>query len=123
MEPYLLFLRFNYAYRGKYLLSAAIRTDGSSRFGENNWFGVFPAGSIGWRIAEESFMDNANFISELKLRASYGLTGNSEIGGIGTQFPSLGLYGVGITTTTQGLATRANYLQNAGIVPTQRAVP
>jgi TonB-linked SusC/RagA family outer membrane protein len=72
--------RVQYDYRGKYLLSAALRTDGSSRFGANNKWGYFPSTSIGWRVTEEEFMQDISTISRLKLRASYGLTGNFQIG-------------------------------------------
>lgn len=72
--------RVNYNYDGKYLFTATIRRDGSSRFGSNNRWGVFPSFSGGWRLSEESFMDNITFIQELKLRASYGFTGNNFIG-------------------------------------------
>ncbi|WP_338869180.1 TonB-dependent receptor [Spirosoma sp. SC4-14] len=72
--------RINYDYKSKYLFSAAIRRDGSSRFGPNNRFGTFPSVSVGWRIAEEPFMSRQNLVSELKVRASYGQTGNANIG-------------------------------------------
>src|SRR5690606_18536424 len=72
------FGRANYNYDNKYLLSVSGRLDGSSRFGENNRNGFFPAVSAGWRISEEDFMDVA-VISELKVRTSYGLTGNDDI--------------------------------------------
>lgn len=71
--------RFNYQYKGKYLFTASIRRDGSSRFGSNNRWGNFPAVSAGWVLSEESFW-NVSPISFLKLRASYGITGNFEIG-------------------------------------------
>ena len=73
------FAKFNYVYNEKYLLSATIRYDGSSKFGENNRFGVFPAVSGGWRLSEENFLKNSNFVSDLKLRASWGRNGNSNI--------------------------------------------
>lgn len=72
------FGRANYNFDNKYLLSVSGRLDGSSKFGENNKNGFFPAVSAGWRISEEDFM-NVEAISELKLRASYGLTGNDDI--------------------------------------------
>lgn len=72
--------RINYAYFDRYLMSATIRHDGSSRFGENKKFGTFPSVSVGWRVSEESFMRNINSISDLKFRISYGLTGNQNIG-------------------------------------------
>jgi TonB-linked SusC/RagA family outer membrane protein len=74
------FLRANYAFNGKYLLTASIRDDGSSRFGPNNRYGLFPAVSAGWVLSEESFLKNSSVLSFLKLRASWGLTGNAEIG-------------------------------------------
>jgi TonB-linked SusC/RagA family outer membrane protein len=74
------FLRANYAFKGKYLLSASIRTDGSSRFGPKNHYGWFPAVSAGWIISDEDFLKGNNTLSYLKLKASYGITGNSEIG-------------------------------------------
>ena len=72
--------RFNYSYKGKYLASIAGRTDGSSRFGENNKYAFFPSGSIAWRASEEEFIQDLNLFSYLKLRASFGYTGNQEIG-------------------------------------------
>ncbi len=72
--------RANYSFRDKYLLTATIRSDGSSRFGKNNRWGAFPSASIGWRISEENFMQNIPFINDLKIRASYGSTGNNAIG-------------------------------------------
>ncbi|WP_349315520.1 TonB-dependent receptor [Chitinophaga sp. MM2321] len=74
------FFRGNYAYKEKYLASFSVRADGSSRFGPNNRYGVFPAGSLGWMISNEDFMKESRVISMLKLRASAGLTGNAEIG-------------------------------------------
>lgn len=67
--------RVNYDYKGKYLLSAAIRRDGLSVWAPGKKWATFPSGSIGWRVDQESFMQNQNKISELKLRAGYGLTG------------------------------------------------
>ncbi len=73
--------RVNYSYLNRYLLSVNARIDGSSRFGANNKYGFFPSASAGWRISEEAFMESIkDFISNLKLRASYGFTGNTEIG-------------------------------------------
>ena len=73
--------RVNYAYGGKYLLSVSLRYDGSSKFGDNTKYGFFPAASAGWRVTEEKFMQNVDAISNLKLRFSYGVTGNND--GIG----------------------------------------
>ncbi|TDD99361.1 SusC/RagA family TonB-linked outer membrane protein [Flavobacterium cellulosilyticum] len=75
------FGNINYDYDGRYLLSATLRHDGSSRFGKNNKFGTFPALSAGWRISNEKFIsDNFSKISDLKLRVGWGKTGNQEIG-------------------------------------------
>ncbi len=84
------FARANYSYKDKYLLSASFRREGSSRFGEFNKFGDFPAASIGWRISEEPFMKDISFINDMKLRASWGVTGNNNIG----NYPSLAFVGI-----------------------------
>lgn len=74
------FGRLNYNFSDRYLLSASIRRDGSSRFGPNTRYANFPSVSVAWRITNEKFMANVSVVSELKLRASYGVTGNFEIG-------------------------------------------
>jgi TonB-dependent starch-binding outer membrane protein SusC len=71
------YARVNYSYADKYLLQASIRDDGSSAFGANNHWGYFPAVSGGWRLSKESFLQDAAFLDELKLRVGYGVTGNS----------------------------------------------
>jgi len=75
-----LMARLNYSYDSKYLFTATIRRDGSSRFGANNRWGTFPSFSVGYNISEEPFMKSLYFISNLKIRASYGLSGNNQIG-------------------------------------------
>ncbi len=77
------FARINYSLMDRYLLTGTVRRDGSSRFGPTNRYGVFPSVSAGWRVSEESFLRNAGVVSDLKLRASWGLTGNQEIGNFG----------------------------------------
>src|SRR5690606_19728176 len=72
--------RANYAYKDKYLVSAALRRDGSSKFRENNRFSYFPSVSAGWVLTEEPFLANQQAISYLKLRASWGLTGSEGVG-------------------------------------------
>lgn len=72
-----LFARANYNYAEKYLVSASIRREGSSRFGANNKWGWFPAVSLGWRITGEDFMENAKGVNDLKLRLGFGVTGNN----------------------------------------------
>jgi TonB-linked SusC/RagA family outer membrane protein len=102
------FGQFKYNYLYKYIITLTARADGSSKFGENNRYGYFPAASVAWRMAEESFMSGHAWISELKLRASYGLTGNDGI----SDFASLGLYGGGF-----------NYGGNSGTAPIQLPNP
>ena len=86
------FARVGYNYKTKYLLNVSVRRDGSSIFGPDNRFGTFPAASAGWRVTEEPFMKNLALLSELKLRASYGLSGNNAFN---TYYPYLG----NVTTT------------------------
>jgi|WetSurSiteA1Bulk_404760.scaffolds.fasta_scaffold01436_4 TonB-dependent starch-binding outer membrane protein SusC len=69
--------RINYQFSDRYLLQATLRRDGSSAFGTNNQWGTFPSVSLGWRISNESFMDNQKIFSDLKLRVGYGVSGNS----------------------------------------------
>ncbi|MDN3667947.1 TonB-dependent receptor [Echinicola jeungdonensis] len=74
------FGKINYGFGDKYLASFTLRRDGSSRFGSNNRYGIFPAATAGWRISQEDFLKGNEFISDLKLRAGYGEVGNQEIG-------------------------------------------
>lgn len=73
------FGKLNYSYNNRYLFSASVRRDGSSRFGETNRYGVFPAASAAWKISEEKFFSGVKLISDLKLRASWGKNGNDNI--------------------------------------------
>jgi TonB-linked SusC/RagA family outer membrane protein len=82
------FARANYKFADRYLLGLSARVDGSSRFGKNSRYGFFPAVSAGWVLTEEDFLKNNTTFSFLKLRASYGQTGNAEI----DNFPQLGLF-------------------------------
>ena len=75
-----LLARANYVYDNKYMLTATVRRDGSSRFGANQKWGTFPSVSVGYRISEEPFMQNFTALSDLKIRASYGVAGNNSIG-------------------------------------------
>jgi TonB-dependent starch-binding outer membrane protein SusC len=99
------FARATFDYKSKYLLTAAGRIDQSSRFGKNKRSGFFPALSAGWVMNKEDFLTNNSVISFLKLRASYGLTGNAGIG----NFQQMGLYGV------------SPYNSEPGFIPTQIA--
>lgn len=80
------FGRANYNLMERYLVTATLRIDGSSKFGENNKYGYFPSFSLAWRISEESFMENLDAISNLKIRGGWGQTGNSEIGTKNSQY-------------------------------------
>lgn len=97
--------RINYSYNGKYMLTATVRKDGSSRFGTNNKWGTFPSFSVGYNISEEPFMKPMKFINNLKLRVSYGISGNNQIGNY----------------THIGLLSNSNYVKNnsqsPGLVP------
>jgi len=83
------FGRANFSIKNKYLLKGSLRYDGSSRFGADSRYGLFPAASVGWILSEEDFIKKYDAISLLKLRGSYGVTGNAGIG----NFASLGLFG------------------------------
>ncbi|ADF51036.1 MAG: TonB-dependent receptor [Zunongwangia sp.] len=99
------FARGTYALDGKYLFKASVRRDGSSRFGRDTQFGTFSAISGGWILSEENFLSEADWLSFLKLRASWGQTGNAQIG----DYAALGLYG------------GTSYNQRPGIYPDQPA--
>ncbi|MDD7105201.1 MAG: TonB-dependent receptor [Bacteroidales bacterium] len=76
------FAKANYTYAERYLFSATVRYDGSSRFGKNNRFATFPSASFGWRMGNEDFLKDVSWLNELKLRASWGQTGNQEISNV-----------------------------------------
>ncbi len=84
-----LFGRLNYAFKDRYLLTANIRRDGSSRFGPGQKWGTFPSLALAWKINEEAFLKPVTFLSELKLRVGYGVTGQQDIGG---DYPYLARY-------------------------------
>ena len=98
------FGRASYSFGDRYLASASVRADGSSRFGENNRYGVFPSASIGWVASAEPFLSGLRRFAEVKLRASYGVTGNQDIGNA-NNFAYLGFYG------------KANFAGDPGIAP------
>ncbi|MEM1134386.1 MAG: TonB-dependent receptor [Bacteroidota bacterium] len=95
------FGRMQYFYKSKYQLSAAIRRDGSSRFGDNNKWGVFPSVSAGWIITNEAFFPESSILSYAKLRASWGKTGNNQIGAYGSK----------------ALVTASNYTFDSSLAP------
>ncbi|WP_258105680.1 TonB-dependent receptor [Marinoscillum sp. MHG1-6] len=92
--------RINYDYKGRYLLTASARYDGSSRFGSNYRYGFFPSASAAWRLSSEPFMAGVSFIDDLKIRAGYGVTGNQNIGDFGyiARINTSGRYTFGNTT-------------------------
>jgi TonB-dependent starch-binding outer membrane protein SusC len=97
------FGRLTYGFKGKYLVNASVRRDGSSKFGKDNRWGTFPSASIGWRLSEEAFFPKTDIIDNVKLRLSYGLSGNNNIGNF----------------TSQQLLGYDNYVFNNKIVPGQ----
>ncbi|MCE7039535.1 TonB-dependent receptor [Dyadobacter sp. CY312] len=97
--------RLTYSYAGKYMFTATVRRDGSSRFGSNNRWGSFPSFSVGYNLSEENFMKDLNFISNLKLRASYGISGNNQIGDYTH---------IGLLSATRYVKNRA---LNPGLIP------
>ncbi len=110
--------RLNYAYLGKYMMSASFRADGSSKFYKGNKWGTFPAFSAGWRASEEKFMKNFEWLSNLKLRVSYGLTGNNNI----PQYAYMNsintsnyVLGSGNGTLVQGMVSNSSSLGNPDI--------
>jgi len=97
LESY--FSRVQYSYKDKYLLSASLRSDGSSRFGSDNQFGIFPSASLGWRVIQESFMKKYSAVSDLKLRVSYGVNGSNNLGSDYAPISQLGAAGYVLGST------------------------
>ncbi|MBD3629990.1 TonB-dependent receptor [Cyclobacterium sp.] len=104
------FGRLNYDFNGKYLAEVNFRREGSSRFGAKNKYGNFPSASIGWRVSEESFYPKDFFINELKIRSSYGITGNSAIGDFDQYGQILSI------PNLNNLNNNYNYVLNSAIV-------
>lgn len=88
------FGKVNYSFDSRYLIGVTLRHDGSSRFGSNNRYATFPSVSLGWRINNESFLRDQNWLSDLKLRLSWGQTGNQEISNLARYFVYVPNYGV-----------------------------
>lgn len=105
------FARVNYDYAGKYLFEANIRADASSRFAEGHRWGYFPSFSGAWRISEESFMEGArSWLSNLKIRASWGMLGNQDA--LSDYYPALNTYNIGATYPFGG-ALNSGYYQSS----------
>jgi len=104
-----LFGRVDYSYQGKYLVTATIRRDASSKFSESNRWGTFPSVSLGWRISDEKFLEKAHatWLDDLKIRAGYGTTGNSNIGAYNYafQYGNATTYAYGIAGENSGVGT------------------
>ena len=110
--------RVNYTYRSKYLLSTSFRSDGSSYFGPGHKWGTFPSVSLGWLMDKEKFMDKVNWVSKLKLRASYGVSGNNRIldfGFLDLLYPTNYSFGAGTGNVTSGQSTSSTIRSNADI--------
>ena len=110
--------RFTYDYKSKYLLALSYRMDGSSYFAKGQKYGSFPAVSAGWGIAKEDFMKDVTWLSNMKLRASYGATGNNKIESFAFQnllYPGNYTFGSGTGDVNLGLAPNANVLANPNI--------
>ncbi|MCF2497390.1 SusC/RagA family TonB-linked outer membrane protein [Dyadobacter chenhuakuii] len=105
--------RVQYNFKNKYFLTGAIRRDGMSRFGEDNKWGYFPSVSAGWLISDESFLSGVNAINSLKLRASYGVTGNNQIPNYGSISLLASAPYVNGTTIANGL--KVSNLANSGL--------
>ena len=112
------FGRLNYTYKNKYLFTFTGRADGSSKFGENHKYAFFPSGAFAWKASEEDFLKGNKIISNLKLRASYGVTGNSEIATyaslslLGTTYPALNTSYAAIFDNTRITGVGTNRLAN-----------
>lgn len=96
--------RINYVYDNRYMLTTTLRSDGSSRFGRNKKWGTFPSVSLGWRISQEKFMQDVKPISDLKLRASFGISGNNRIG----NYSAIGLLSTGFYPTGDAVQNTVN---------------
>jgi len=105
--------RVNYNFKGRYLLQGAVRRDGSSRFGDNEKYGTFPSVSAGWVVSDESFMKNIKSVDLLKIRASYGITGNNFFGNYEAQATIGKYYYAANGTSIAGQSI--NRLQNANL--------
>ena len=118
-ETLLSFLgRVNYSFDDKYLASVAFRSDGSSKFGPEDKWGVFPSVSAGWRLSEEAFMKKYDWLNQLKLRGSWGVTGNKEIANYvyTSKFESVKYsFGSGSGNLTSGVGNLEKYIPNKKI--------
>ena len=106
------FGRLQYGFKDKYFLSASLRRDGSSRFGSNTQYGTFPSASLKWVMSDEEFMRSISFISDLKLRASYGVNGNNNLPNDYPWAASIGSFGYPFGAPAAGIGQAPNVLAN-----------
>lgn len=111
------FGRANYIFKNKYIVTASMRADGSSVFGPGNRWGYFPAASLAWKIGEENFLKDSRTVSDLKLRAGYGLSGNNRIQAFlyNTFFTTSSDYGYAFGTNVTPGATTGNIMSNKNV--------
>lgn len=102
--------RVTYDYAGRYLATVNFRADGSSKFSKNNRWGYFPSFSLGWRISSEKFMDNVDWINDLKLRVGWGQVGNDQVG----CYSSYGIYGLGANYNADDVILTGYYQSQLG---------
>jgi TonB-linked SusC/RagA family outer membrane protein len=115
------FARLNYSFADRYFITGTIRQDGSSKFEDGHQYGVFPSGSVAWKVKNESFLKNADWISELKFRGSYGKVGNERSIGL---FQYQSLYSTGSAPTSSGnLGYPFNKAYQPGVASSQPANP
>ncbi len=114
-----MFAKAAYDYKDKYYLSGSIRRDGSSRFGRNNRYAIFPTASIGWTISNENFLKDNNLVNNLKLRASWGANGNADI----LEYAQYSIYQQAIENSNYDLAGGGNGEIDLGVSPNQVGNP
>ena len=118
-------VRLNYAFDNRYLLTFTARADGSSKFGKDNKWAFFPSGAFSWKINEESFLEDAKWLDVLKIRASYGISGNQGI----SAYPTLSRYGQhkyyhnGSWVTAIGPGYQSGYAGQGGIYAVWSGIP
>ena len=106
------FGRLQYGYKDKYFLTASLRRDGSSRFGANTQFGTFPSASLKWIVTDEGFMRSLSFISDLRVRASYGVNGNNNLPNDYPWAATIGSFGYPLGTPAAAIGQAPNVLAN-----------
>ncbi|WP_375586863.1 SusC/RagA family TonB-linked outer membrane protein [Flagellimonas aurea] len=114
-----MFAKVSYDYSDKYYASASVRRDGSSRFGRNNRYGVFPTASVGWTLSNENFLNESNVFNNLKLRASWGGNGNADI----LEYAQYSIYQTAVENSNYDLSGGGNGGISIGVSPNQVGNP